>query len=499
MAIRPIDENQRIITIMIQIKIADTTLRETELAQGAKLSFKEKLETAKLLEKLQVDVIETGFVGDSPADAAFIRTLASTLENSVLSVPVSLDKNQIDVTWSALSKAKKPRLNLAIPTSTVGMEYQYQMKAEKMLPLAGEIIALCASKCADVEFTAEDAVRSEPEFLASVIKSAITSGAKTITLCDSVGELLPEELSDFISFVFEKTPELSAAVKDGDVTLSLHLKDSLGLASASALSGIYSGARLIKVSSCAGLGSLSLEQFLNVLKVRGETLGISCGINTTALQRTCGQLAALTGASDTGRSRAAGGIAVGETEVSDLPEDADISQLRSHIEGLGYDISEDDLERVYTQFQDIARSKKVVSRDIEALIAETAGQAPSTYKLKNYVINSGSSIAATAYVEFIKDANSPGGGIETFSLSAGDGPIDAAFKAAEQIFGAHYELEEFHIQAVTGGREATGDALVKLRHNGKLYSGRGVSTDIVGASIRAYLSAVNKILHENSV
>jgi len=475
---------------MHNVKISDTTLRESEQAHAAKLSFKEKLETAKLLEKLQVDIIETGAVGDSPADAAFIRTLASTLGYSTLCVPVTLDKIAIDAAWAALSKAKKPRLNLIIPTSTVGMEYQHQMKAEKVLPLVGEIVLHCVSLCPDVEFTAEDSVRSEPEFLAEVINAAISAGAKTITLCDSVGELLPEELSEFISSVFEKAPKLRKAVEDGTVTLALHCKDNLGLASAAAINGINSGVGLIKVSSSSEMDTLSLEQFLNVLKVRGDTLGISSGVSTVALQRTCARLSALTGASDRS-SRAAADTAETGGDDSGLPEIGDIDQLRSFISSIGYDVSEEDIERIFAQFQEISRGKKVVGRDIEALIAETAGQAPPTYMLKNYVINSGNAIAATAYLEFIKD------GVVSTALSAGDGPIDAAFMAAEQIFGTHYELEEFQIHAVTGGREATGDALVKIRHDGKLYSGRGVSTDIVGASIRAYLSAVYKIVHEN--
>ena len=475
---------------MYKIKIADTTLRESEQIHSAKLSFKEKLETAKLLEKLQIDIIETGQVGTSPADAAFIRSLATTLESSALSVAVSLDKNNIDSTWAALSKAKKPRLNLVIPTSTVGMEYQHQMKAEKLLPLVSEIVSYCVSLCPDVEFTAEDSVRSEIGFLAEVIRAAIDAGAKTITLCDSVGELLPEELSKFISSVYEGVTKLQHAVKDDNVTLGLHCKDNLGLASAVALNGINSGIKLIKVSSNTSLGTLSLEQFLNVLKVRGDTLGISSKINTVALQRTCARLAALTGTSDSGRRAPTESTEINGSD-NGVPEITSIAGLRKHIKAIGYDVSEDDIERIYSQFQDISRSKKVVSRDIEALIAETAGQAPPTYQLKNYVINSGNAIAATAYLEFIKDGN-----IIT-ALSAGDGPIDAAFKAAEQIFGTHYELEEFQIHAVTGGREATGDALVKLRHEGKLYSGRGVSTDIVGASIRAYISAVNKIVHES--
>jgi len=467
---------------MIEIKIADISLRESEEIHAARLSFKEKLETAKLLEKLRIDVIETGPVGGSPADSAFIRTLASTLEYSTVSVPVTLDKQQVDRTWDALSKAKKPRLNIVVPTSTVQMEYGNQMKSETILPLVGEITKYCAGLCADVEFSAVDAVRSELKFLTSVLKTAITAGAGIITLCDSVGEMFPEELSAFIYSVYESVPELRG------VTLSLHCKDNLGLASAAALGGVNSGARQIKVSSGLDSGTLSLEQFLNVIKIRGETLGISSSVNATALQRTTSQLSALAGV---GCARLTSDTAENKTEYAGLPEDADIDTLRNYIATLGYDVTDDDIERIFTQFKDIAKNKQVVVRDIEALIAETAGQAAQTYKLKSFVINSGSSIAATAYVELIKDGDASN------ALSAGDGPIDAAFKAAELIIGTHFELEEFQILAVTGGREATGDALIKLRHAGKLYSGRGVSTDIIGASIRAFLSAVNKIVYED--
>ena len=467
---------------MIEIKIADISLRESEQVHSAQLSFKEKLETAKLLEKLKIDVIETGPIGNSPADAVFIRTLASTLDYSVVSVPVTLDKQEVRRTWDALSKAKKPRLNVVVPTSTVQMEYTQQMKAETLLQLVGEITQLCASLCPDVEFTAVDSARSEPKFLSAVLKAAIASGAGTITLCDSVGELLPGELSEFVSSIYGSVPELR------NVTLSLHCRDNLGLASAAVLDAIKSGVRQIKASSGLGTGTLSLQQFLNVIKVRGEALGISYNINTTALHRTCSQLAALAGIGAAPLTPS--DPATGAPEPGGLPEDADIEALRSHITSLGYDVSEDDLERIYAQFKDIARNKNVVDRDIEALIAETSGQATPTYLLRNYVINSGSSITATAFLELSRD------GAVSKALSAGDGPIDAAFKAVEQISGVHYELEEFQIQAVTGGREATGDALVKIRHGGKLYSGRGVSTDIVGASIRAYLSAVNKIIFE---
>jgi len=479
---------------MIDIKIADISLRESEEAHAARLSFKEKLETAKLLEKLRIDVVETGPVGVAPADSAFIRTLASTLEHSVVCVPVALDRGEADRAWDALSKAKKPRLNLMVPTSTVQLEYLQQIKPDAVLPLVGEITAHCAALCPDVEFTAVDSARSEPGFLAAVLKAALAAGAGTITLCDSVGEMLPDELREFVSSVYSSVPELEGAA------LSLHLKDNLGLASAAALVGVGAGARQIKVSSGLNSGTLQLEGFLNVLKVRGETLGISSGINATALRRTCSRLAALAGAGGgaqgaagrAGAPRARAGAAGKNEEEPGLGAGADIGSLRSHISSLGYDVTEDDLGRIFTQFQDIASNKKVVDRDIEALIAETAGQAPPTYQLRNYVINSGSAIAATAYIELTKD------GAMSKAISDGDGPIDAAFRAADQVFGTRYELEEFQIHAVTGGREATGDALIKLRYGGKLYSGRGVSTDIVGASIRAYLSAVNKIMYDRS-
>ena len=466
---------------MIKIEIADASLRESEQVYEARLSFKEKLETAKLLEKLQVDVIETGPVGDAPADAVFIRTLASTLGYSVICVPVELDKESIDRTWDALSKAKRPRLNVVVPTSTVQMEYRRQMKAASVLPLVSEITEYCAKLCPEVEFTSVDSTRSDIEFLASVLKTAISAGAKYITLCDSVGELLPDELSRFIASVYEVVPELR------DVALSLHLRDNLGLASAAALSGIVAGARQIKVSSSGKSDTLSLEQFLNVIKVRGETLSISYNINDTTLQRTSAQLFALSGAGRAVRSEDANAKHASDAA---LPEDADIGTLREYISALGYEVSEDDIERIFAQYKDIARNKKVVSRDIDALIAENSGQAAPTYALRSYVINSGSMITATAFIELAKE------GVAKEAISTGDGPIDAAFRAAEQILGVHYELEDFQLQAVTGGREATGDALVKLRHGGKLYSGRGVSTDIVGASIRAFLSAVNKILNE---
>ena len=247
------------------------------------------------------------------------------------------------------------------------------------------------------------------------------------------------------------------------------------------------GVQQFKVSCGGNSGHLSMEQFLNALKVRGEALGITCGANVTALFRTCRQIDAITGSSRSDRFALATEEG-GSADQEELRADADISAVRKHIELLGYDVSNDDLNEIYRVFKEIARSKKVVSRDLEAIVAETAGQVTPTYHLDNYVINSGNAIVATAFIRLLKTAPAPG----DFHRRRTD---RRGFQAIEQILGRHFELDEFQIQAVTKVMRPWA-TLVKLRYNGKLYSGRGLSTDIVGASIRSYLSAVNKIVNE---
>jgi 2-isopropylmalate synthase len=467
-----------------EVKIVDISLREGAELFAPGLSFKQKIEMAKLLEKLRVDAIETGFVTEAPTDAVLVRTLSTMLENCVICVPVSLDRAGIERASAALAKAKHPRLNLIVPTSTVQMEYVYRLKAESVLSQVKETVAYCASLCPSVEFTAEDATRSEPDFLSAIVDTAIASGAGTITLCDSTGEKTPDEIAAFIDDTLQKTPALK------NVSLSLHLRDNLGLAAASALAAVSRGVGQFKVSFSGGAGHLSLEQFLNILKVRGEALDIRYGTNMTALFRTCRQLDAITG---TGRPlRAALPAAPDGAPVSKnaLGPDSDLEAVAKRISQLGYDVSDEDLSEIFRLFKEIAGRKKVDDRDIEALVAEAAGRANPTYQLDTYVINSGNAITATAFVRLLKE------GRPLQAISIGDGPIDAAFLAIEQMLEHPYDLDEFQIQAVTEGREAMGDALVKLRHGGKLFPGRGLSTDIVGASIRAYLSAVNKIMSE---
>ncbi|MBQ2818793.1 MAG: hypothetical protein IJF14_00225 [Clostridia bacterium] len=462
---------------MNNIKVSDISLRVADSALASGLSFKEKLEIAKLLEKLNVDVIETSYVTEDPADAVLLRTLASTVKNATLSVAVYPDTASVDRAWEAVKKASKPRLNVITSTSTVQMEYTYHMKSKVMAEKISECIKKAAQYGAEVEYTAEDATRSDRDFLVSVINSAIECGATIITLCDATGEMLPEEVSAFIADIKAAVPALEK------VTLSFETRDEIGLSSAVCLAAAKSGAQQIKVASCGIMGFTSLEKFMHILQVRRDTLGFESNIKFTELQRTCSRLEALTG--HTGR------ISSDDAEAKvELTTDSDMMTVRRRINTLGYDVADEDMAKIYTLFMELAAKKKVDDRDLEALVAESARQVAPTYQLENYVINSGSSISATAFIEVNRK------GVSLKTVAIGDGPIDAAFLAIDQLLGHHFELEDFRIQAVTEGREAQGDAVVKLRANGKLYSGRGLSTDIIGASIRAYLSAVNKIVYE---
>ncbi len=473
---------------MHKIEIVDITLRVSGQLAASGLSFKEKLEIAKLLEKLRVDVIETGYIEDSPADKVTVRTIADTITGSVVSVPVGLSEAEIRRAAEALAKAKHPRLNLTMPTSTVQMEYAYHLKPEGLRKALAESIALCASLCQDVEFTAEDATRSEPAFLAQMVETALAAGAKTITLCDSAGQLLPAEAAALLQTLAAAVPALSEA----KVCVQLH--DGLGLATANALACAVAGASAFKTTFNGMGASLSMEEFLQALYQRGDALAVSSGVDTTQCQRACKHMEALLGMNRTGRSafsRVIGRVEPeGSRDKEPITAESDAFTLRRRIEKLGYDLDEEDLKRVSQRVKLLAEKKKVDDRDLEALVAELTRHVNPTYQLVRYTINSGNGIIATACIQLDKQGES------LQAVSVGDGPIDASFLALEQMLGHHFELEDFQIQAVTEGREALGDSLVKLRHEGRVYPGRGLSTDIIGASIQAYLHAVNKIVHE---
>jgi 2-isopropylmalate synthase len=464
---------------MKKTAVSEITLR----LNSSELSFKEKLELARVIVKTSTDVIEIPPITNEQTDTLFVRTLSSFVKGSILSCPAGLTQEAAETAWEALKDAAMPRLHISVPVSPATMEYNCGMKPEKILELISFQTAVCASLCSDVEFSAEDATRAEPDFLTAALKSAIESGAKTVTICDSAGIMLPDEFAAFIKGLYEKVPELKK------VCLSVECSDALGLGAACAIAAVQAGAAQVKTG--VKLPVTSLKTFADIFKVRGDSLGISCSLDMTGLQQSLDRMEKLLTADRSKRSVLSGSPSAYAAQGSiNLHSGSDISSVSAAVKSLGYTLNAEDLGKVYEAVQRIAASKQIGSRELEAIVAGEAMQVPSTYKLVSYVINSGNVIGATANIQLSS------GGTIMKGLSSGDGPIDAAFLAIEQILGHHYELDDFQIQSVTEGREAMGSALVKLLSNGKLYSGQGLSTDIIGASILAYINALNKIKYE---
>ncbi len=461
---------------MKKIIIADSTLNR----ENAKFTFKEKLEIARQLSNLGVDIVEFPEFENIKTDTLLIKTVSSFIKNSVISVAGGRTKESIITTCEALCNAAKPRIRIELPMSPVGMEYTCHIKAPKMLELVGELISCAASKCNDVEFCMVDATRAEKEFLKEVIKKAVESGANAVTVCDDAAEIMPDKFASFVEQIKEMAGE--------EVIVGVSCNNKNGLANACAVLAANSGADVVK--TCVEGDIAPLESFAGMIKNCGNTCGFECGVKYTELNRIVKQIAWVNANSKNAKSAVT--VATGDELGIRLDANDDKAAVVSAAIKLGYDLSEEDSENVYEEFCRVAEKKNVGSKELEAIIASVALQVEPTYKLVSYVLNSGNVISSTAQIKLKK------GDKEIDGICIGDGPIDAAFLAIEQIIGHHYELDDFQIQSVTEGKEAMGSALVKLRSEGKLYSGNGISTDIIGASIRAYLNAINKIVYEEA-
>lgn len=470
---------------MRNVKITDTTLRKCANSTEAALSFKEKLEVAKALDKMKVDYIEAAPLVNVKIDALLMRTISTTVENCGISMPVGYTSDEVDAAWAAISKAKKPRLNVIVPLSTVQMEYICRKKPGAVLDMIKELVTRCKTYCDDIDFTAEDASRSEPEFLKKAIELAVSCGASTVTISDTAGSMLPNEFGAFINGLKESIPILS------NVNIAARCVNELNMASACAVTAVDAGVNEIKAIT-TGDSTATVSDIARIIRLRGEDMGICCNINMMEINRLTNQIAWLTRSKKYDSSPFDTGISSGHGSDFILNSYDNIDAVSHAAIQLGYDLSDDDLSNVFESFKAVADKKEVSALELDAIIASVALQVPPTYRLVSYVINSGNIINATASIVLEKDGKAIRG------LCAGDGSIDSAFLALEQIIGTHYELDDFQIQSVTEGREAVGSAVVKLRSNGKLYSGRGISTDIIGASIHAYINALNKIVYEEN-
>ena len=469
---------------MKTIQISDLTLRLNEAQKSPVSSFREKVEIIKEMDRLCVDVIETTCRKEQKADALLLHTAAPLLRHSALSCACELTIEGIDTAWDAIKAAAKPRLLLSVPTSSVQMEYLCGCKPKVLLEKIPPLVAHAAALCPEVEFAAVDATRSEPEFLRQAIQTAIDAGATTVTICDTAGVLLPEEFGDFLHELYEAVPALQK------VCLGAECSDKMHMGAACMVAAVQAGVTLLKTA----IGSaelLPVSAFTDILKLRGDSLALSCALNLPVLEQACGRIRDMLSAKQSARSPFTAGVqTLGEAILLHAGDDR--ATVAACVSKLGYELSEEDLARVYESFRRLSEKKDIGSRELDAIVASSAMQVAPTYRLKTFVANSSNVMSATAQIELEKNGKLLQG------ISLGDGPIDAAFLAIEGIVGHHFDLDDFQIQAVTEGREAMGEALVKLRSNGKLYAGRGISTDIIGASIHAYISALNKICYEEA-
>ncbi len=462
---------------MRKIDVTDITLKKLSEDRAVSLLFREKSAIANCADSLGAGAVELPVIKNIREDTIIYKTIAQNVANAVLAIPVGFDKELVVSAWNAIKEAKKPRLQVELPVSTLQMEYTYHVKQAVMLGKIVELVKEAKSYCDDVEFSALDATRADVDFLVSAAKEAVASGATMVTVCDDAGVSIPAEIAEIVA-------KIKGAVS---VPVYVQVSDRINMGVASAFAAIENGADGIKCA-IAGKDVLLVGEFSDAITACGARIDAAIEVNTTKIH---------TGVEDT-LSHISHENYDGEGNVNDkkkilLDSDSTMAQVAQAAEILGYDLSDSDIGNVYKALMQVCEKKNGVgAKELEAVIAGYAMQAPSTYHFQTYTTTS--SNVANSMSQVVLKCNDE----EISGVSNGDGPIDSAFRAIEQCIGHHYELDDFQVQSVTEGKEALGSALVRLRNNGKLYSGNGTSTDIVAASIRAYINALNKIVFEEA-
>lgn len=497
-----------------RVYIFDTTLRDGEQSPGISLGVREKLEIAEQLQRLGVDVIEAGFPATSPGDFEAVTQIASRIRESVVCALARARPDDIDRAWEAVKGAARPRIHTFISTSDIHLEYQLRKTRDEVLAMAREAVARARGYCEDVEFSPMDATRSDAGYLYSVLEAAIEEGAVVLNIPDTVGYAIPGEFAELISGIFEHVRGIEKAV------VSVHCHNDLGLAVANSLAALERGARQ---AECAvnGLGeragNASLEEIVMTLKVRRDRLGLTTGINSTEISRTSRLVSLLTGyqvqpnKAIVGRNAFAheSGIhqdgvlkerttyeIMDSTSVGLVESDIVLGKhsgrhaLSEQLERLGYYLGEEELKQAFVRFKELADKKGSLSgKDIEAIALEYIRTEGQEWKLTAYEVHSGGSEAPPSATITLERE-----GARVTERSIGDGMVDATCKAIRAALDLDAKLISFTVEAITGGLDALGDVTIQLDVGGRRVVGRGVSTDIVEASARAYLNALNKVL-----
>ena len=461
---------------MKKLIVNDTTIFSISKA-GRRIAFKDRVEIARLLDATGVDTIELPEFSGDKTEEILIKSISTVVNSATVSVRVPLGSPEYaSVAAEAMKNAPRTRLSVEAPISAAQLEFFCHKKPAAIGDAIKNAVATCKKYVTDVEFVASDVLGGEFELLKTEIEAAVSAGATVITLADVTGSHLPDELSALVKRVRSEVEGIEK------VALLVSCSDACGLGLASGIACTSAGADGIKTAVDCGLPTLA--SLAEISRQRGADVGFTLGVNVTLLWKSVNKISWMLS------GEASGAPEVKSESTPDGKIDAEsIESVSAEVAKLGYELSPEDLAEVYEEAKRISGKKKMGAKELEAIIATTALQVPPAYKLVSFVINCGNVIASIAHVRLERDG-------QTFDgICSGDGPIDAAFKAIEQIIGHHYELDDFQIQSVTEGREAVGSAIVKLRSEGKLYSGKGVSTDIIGASIRAYVNALNKIVY----
>ena len=498
-----------------RIRFFDTTLRDGEQAPGYSMNIEEKIRMAHQLEALGVDIIEAGFAIASPGDFESVRSISAAVERPVVASLCRALVKDIDAAYEAVKGAKHPRIHTSLAPSDLHLEYKLTMTREQALARAVDAVRYARNKCDNVEFSLEDASRTDKDYMCQVVEAVIKAGATTVNLPDTVGYATPKEIYDMVANVMNRVPNIDQAV------VSMHCHNDLGMAVANTLAGIAAGARQAECCICGigeRAGNAALEEVVMNLRTRHDAYGIDYGIVTEEISKTAQLLSKITGVkifpskSIVGANAFAhesgihqhGVMANVRTYEIMTPESVGVKKnalvLGKHsgqhafaqrLVDLGYQVEKPLEDRLFAEFKVLADRKKTIEdRDIIALVEAATGHVAGDqdWKLKNYVITSGNEMYSTACVTLVRN------GQEVTESAYGTGPVFASIRAVEKIVQHPFSLLDFQIQAVTEQRDALGEVTVKVQDEAGTYRGKGVSTDIIEGSILSTLDAVNKMI-----
>jgi 2-isopropylmalate synthase len=497
-----------------RLVIFDTTLRDGEQSPGASMNLAEKLEVAHALADLGVDVIEAGFPIASPGDFESVQAIARQVEGPTICGLARCGAADIDRAWEALKDSPRPRIHVFLATSAIHREFKLKMAKEEILARAIEGVQRAKGHCDDVEFSPEDAARTELDFLAEVVERAIEAGATTVNIPDTVGYAVPSQYAAAIAHLKKNVRNIDKAV------ISVHCHNDLGMAVANSLAAVVEGARQIECT-INGLGeragNAALEEIVMAVRTRGDFFGLTTGINTKRLYQTSRLVSHVTGI-QVQRNKAVVGqnafaheagihqdgllkerttyeimnpqeVGLPQTELV-LGKHSGRHALRQRVFDLGYHLDETQLQKVFDGFKLLADRKKVIyDADIEALAEAQIHSGPAVWTLEAVTCNAGSATIPSAAVCLWHQ-----GGTIHREASLGDGPVDAVFKAIEHITGVEVVLKDYRVRSVTVGEDAQGEAHIEAHHDGRNITGRAVSTDIIEASALAFIQVINRIV-----